>query len=170
MRRPRLLAALAATTVLAAGAQGCALSPWDPETLPTFEKFESRITAGVGTTAGYHSELTVEPASTVQFRTLIGDGNAVVYTVPTEPGNQVDISVYSEDDPSDEGTIQLTGANGADIAVGSPTAFDPGYLGVEQHTENDELTIRVIAPRLTGTPQGQARFSFKLDVASPPAR
>ncbi len=170
MRRPRLLAALAATTVLAAGAQGCALSPWDPETLPTFEKFESRITAGAGTTAGYHSELdgrarldgpVPDPDRRWQRGRLHG---------PDRAGESGRHRGPQRGRPLGRGDDPLTGANGADIAVGNPTAFDPGYLGVEQHTENDELTIRVIAPRLTGTPQGQARFSFKLDVASPPAR
>ena len=168
MRRSRLLAALATTAVLAAGASGCALSPWDPETLPTLDKFQSRITAGTGTTAAYQvgDELTVEPDSTVQFRTLIGDGNAVVYTIPTEPAPEVEIGVHSEDDPGETETITLRGAGGEDITVGNPTAFDPGYLGVEHEESDGELTLRVIAPRLTGTPQGQARFSFKLDVGT----
>ena len=39
--------------------------------------------------------------------------------------------------------------------------------GVERLVEDGVLTLRVIAPRLTGTGQGQARFSFKLDVSRP---
>jgi hypothetical protein len=168
MRRARLIAALAAATVLAAGVQGCALSPWDPETLPTLEGFQARITAGAGTTADFQegSELAVKPGSTVQFRTRIGDGNAVVYSWPTGPAGAVAVSVEAEDDPGDGEAITLRSADGRDITVGNPAAFDPGYLGIEHHESEGEQSIRVIAPRLTGTPQGQARFSFKLDVGT----
>ena len=169
MRRGRLTAALAATGALALLASGCALSPWDPDTVPAIEKFESRITEGTGTTVAYHPELTVEPGSTVQLRTLIGDGKAVVYTIPTEPTNQAEITVEVEGDPGDSETIRVRGAGGQEFVLGNPTAFDPGYLGVEHHSEDGALTLRVIAPRLTGTGQGQARFSFKLDVSAPGA-
>ena len=167
MKRPRLIAGLAATAALAATSQGCALSPWDPETLPPLERFETRITAGPGTTAAYHPELEVSPGSTIQLRTRIADGQAVVYTIPTEPAREVEIGVHSESDPADEQTVTLTAAGGEELVVGNPTAFDPGYLGVERNEGDGELTLRVIAPRLTDTPQGTARFSFKLDVDPP---
>ena len=167
MRAPRLPAALAAMVALAACAQGCALSPWDPDTQPPIAGFESRITAGTGTTAGYHPALTVERGSTVQLRTLIGDGQAVVYTIPTDPTNEAEISVEVEGDPADSETISIRGAGGEEFVLGNPTAFDPGYLGIEHHAGEGEMTLRVIAPNLTGTPQGQAHFSFKLDVEAP---
>jgi hypothetical protein len=166
MYRSGRIAVLAATGALAAGASGCALSPWDPETLPVLDQFQSRITAGSGTTAGYRDsgELIVEPGSTVQFRTRIGDGNAVIYSWPTTPAREVAVSVHAEDDPGDEREITLRGKGGAEVSVGNPTAFTPGYLGVEHHESTGEQSVRVVAPRLTGTPQGQAHFSFKLDV------
>jgi len=167
MRRLRVMATLAATAALALPAGGCALDPWQPDTLPPIERFESRITEGAGTTIGYHPELTVEPGSTVQVRTLIGDGKAVVYTIPAEPTSEAEITVEVEGDESETQTIPISGAGGAEFVLGNPTAFDPGYLGVERLVEDGVLTLRVIAPRLTGTGQGQARFSFKLDVSRP---
>jgi len=167
MRRLRLTATLATAAALAVLAGGCALSPWEPDTLAPIERFESRITEGPGTTIGYHPELTVEPGSTVQVRTLIGDGKAVVYTIPSEPTSEAEITVEVEGDESETQTIPISGAGGAEFVLENPTAFDPGYLGVERLVEDGELTLRVIAPRLTGTGQGQARFSFKLDVSPP---
>ena len=144
---------------------GCALDPYGEETLPPVEKHVVRITEGAGTTSGYHSAVEVTPPAEIQFLTEIADGKAVEFRIPRGPADQLEGEVFVEDESGGPaGTTILGSATGEPLEAVRFFEFDPGYIGVEEGTDGDYLTLRIATPRLTGTGQGQVPFTFKLEV------
>lgn len=163
-------AALAALCLLVAlGASGCALDPFGNETEPPVEDFGVRISAGIGAADPYLSSVSVEPDSTVQFEAKIGDGNVIEFSMPRGPAEEIEVTASGEGSDEALATVSLSSATAAPLELDGVYAVDPGFVGVEDNSTADELRLRIAAPRLTGTGQGQVLLSFKTDVGKPVA-
>ncbi len=96
---------------------------------------------------------------------MIGDGQTVNFRIPTGPAPELTVTVEPVGGGDPE-TVRIDGAGGSPITLSDPITFDPGYLGIEKSFEGGTTTMRVTAPQLTGTPQGQVHFTFKLAVGA----
>lgn len=153
------------TVLLAAAAvalAGCTLDPSVADTLPPIEKIETRITQGPNTDDQYAGSVSVTSGNVVQVRTLIADGNAVEVTLPRGPADQAVVSAEAENGDAKE--VTLTSSTGEEFELHRLFQFDPGYIGVEDQSGEDELGIRIATSRLTGAGQGQVPFTFKVKV------
>jgi hypothetical protein len=157
-------AAIALGLTLALAAGGCGVDPVGGETLPPISSTQVRITDGPGTSSQYASEVAVQPGNVVQLRILIADGNAVEVRVPRGPTQASEAIAVADDGESAE--ITLRSATGEPFTLDRPFQFDPGYIGVEQRSDGEELAVRISTPRLTGTGQGQVPFTFKVRVVA----
>ncbi len=159
----RLLVTLALIPMSLAGF-GCALSPWDPDTHPPVTKMAIRITRGVGAAPPYHEAVSVIPPSTVQVRSLIGDGNTIIFEIPKGASGTQTIAATPVGGTGSS-SVTVTDDGGGTIHLSHPAAFTPGYLGIEVHDDQDATRVRVAAPQLIDTPQRQVAFTFKLAVS-----
>ena len=158
-------AAAASVASLALLVTGCGLAPYADETLPAVGQHEVRITEGAESSAGYQPSVDVTPPSEVQFLTEIADGKTVLVTVPRGPAPELTVEVTVEGAGSEPvATSTLRSETGEPLVAGSFFEYDPGYLGIEELSDDQQLTLRIAAPRLTGTPQGRVPFTFKLRV------
>jgi hypothetical protein len=148
--------------VLAAGAGGCTLDPSVADTLPPIERHGVRITKGPGTSSDYEESAEVVSGNVVQVLTLIADGNSVVVNIPRGPADELTVTARAENGDTVESTLRS--ATGEPITVHRLFLFDPGYIGVENHSNDEELELRIATPRLTGAGQGQVPFTFKTKV------
>jgi hypothetical protein len=153
--------------LLALGAPGCALDPFGDETEPPLEDFGVRISAGIGAADPYLAGVSVEADSTVQFDAKIGDGNVIEFSMPRGPAQEIEVTGSAEGSDEALETVTLSSSTGAPIEVEGVYSIDPGFVGTEDNSTGDELVLRIAAPRLTGTGQGQVRLSFKTDVIAP---
>ena len=157
----RMRAAVALLAVVPALA-GCTLDPSVADTLPPIEKMETRITQGPNTDDQYAGAVSVASGNVVQVRTLIADGNAVEVTMPRGPADEVVVSAEAENGEGKE--VTLSSATGEEFELHRLFQFDPGYIGVEDQSDEDDLGIRIATSRLTGAGQGQVPFTFKVKV------
>ncbi len=163
MRRATAVAAV----LVALSFSGCALDPFGNETQPTLSDFGVRVSAGIGAADPYLPGVSVEPDSTVQFRARIGDGNVVEFAMPRGPAEEIEVSAFAEGSDESIETVTVSSIDGTRSSSTGSTAVDPGFVGVEDHSTADELRLRIAAPRLTGTAQGQVTLTFKTDVIRP---
>jgi len=155
----------ASVTSLALLVAGCGLTPYGDESLPPVGQHELRITEGVGSRIGYSPSVDVTPPAEVQFLTEIADGRTILVSVPRGPAPELTVEVRVEGGGRDPvATSTLRSATGEPLIAGRFFEYDPGYLGIESGGDEERLTLRIAAPRLTGTPQGQVPFTFKLRV------
>lgn len=160
----RFLAAGLAGIALLLGAGGCGLDPFGDETVPPLEDAGIRITEGVGTSAAYRDTVEAVAGNVVQLRALIGDGKTLVATADRGPTEQVVLSFALEGPERPLAAVTVRSRDGEPISIGEPFEFDPGYVGVEHHSDDRRVELRLAVPRLTGTPQGQVTFTFKMKV------
>jgi hypothetical protein len=153
--------------ILALAAPGCSLAPFGDETEPPLEDFGVRISSGIGAADPYLDGVSVGPDSTVQFHAKIGDGNVIEFSMPRGPSQEIEVTGSAEGSDEALETVTLTSSSGAPIEVDGVYSIDPGFVGTEDNSTGDELVLRIAAPRLTGTGQGQVRLSFKTDVVGP---
>jgi hypothetical protein len=145
-------------------ASGCALDPYAEETLPPVESHAVRITEGTGTTEDYHSSVEVTAPAEVQYLTEIADGKAIEFRIPQGPATELEGEVFVEGETEPRFSTILSSADGEPLTARRFFEYDPGYIGVEEGTDDGYLTLRVATPRLTGTGQGQVPFTFKLEI------
>jgi hypothetical protein len=141
---------------------GCTLDPSVADTLPPIEKMETRVTKGPNTDDQYAGSVQVEPGNIVQVRTMIADGNAVEVRMPRGPVDEAVVTSEAENGDSHE--VTLESATGEEFELHRLFQYDPGYIGVEDQSDEDELGIRIATSRLTGAGQGQVPFTFKVKV------
>lgn len=146
---------------------GCTLDPFANETQPTLSDFGVRVSAGIGAADPYLPGVSVEPGSTVQFRARVGDGNVVEFAMPRGPAEEIEVSAFEEGSDEAIESVEVTSIDGGPIELDGLAAVDPGYVGAEDNSTADELRLRIAAPRLTGTAQGQVNLTFKTDVTAP---
>lgn len=154
-----LVAAICAFAL--AALPGCSVVPYSEESLPPIERHGLRITKGVGTSSEYSPVIEVERASTVQVLTEIADGNTVNVSIPRGPATEFEVIAEVEGEPSERAASTIRSASGEPLTLEPLFEFDPGYIGVEDNSDADTLSLRIAAPRLTGTGQGQVPFTFK---------
>ncbi len=94
--------------------------------------------------------------------TLIADGNAVEVMIPRGPADELTVTATAENGETVKST--LTSATGEPFTLHRLFLYDPGYIGVENQSTDDELALRIATPRLTGAGQGQVPFTFKMKV------
>ena len=152
---------------IALAAPGCSLDPYADETVPPLEDFGVRISSGIGAADPYLDGVSVEADSTVQFRAKIGDGKVIEFSMPRGPSQEIEVTGSGEGSDEALETVTLSSSTGAPIEVEGVYSIDPGFVSVEDNSTADELVLRIAAPRLTGTGQGQVRLSFKTDVIPP---
>jgi hypothetical protein len=155
-----ILAALA----LLATVSGCALDPFADETVAPVEHARIRITEGTGTSSRYADSVRVVPGNVVQFETLIADGKAVIVTIPRGPAPELAAGTRLEGSDEVLTRVGLRSQSGLPVSLGNPFEFDPGYIGIERHSTDKQVALRLAVPRLTATAQGQVRFTFKVEV------
>lgn len=160
----RVIAAALGAVALTCAVSGCALAPFGEETVPPLERAQARITEGAGTANRYGDSVDVIPGNVVQFETLIGDGRTVIVTIPRGPTRMLTASFRLEGSDEVLTSVALGSRSGEPVSLGDPFEFDPGYLGIEHHSTGEQIELRLAAPRLTGTDQGQVRFTFKTEV------
>jgi hypothetical protein len=156
----RVCAALATVAVTFAST-GCSPDPYGEDVHPPVEDMGVRITKGIGTSNAFQAGVEVLPDSEIQVRTKIADGEAVVFRVPRGPVETAEVVAGSEEEGHVPSAVTIASASGEPLTFHRLFEFDPGYLSVEHRSTDDTLEVRVTAPRLTGTGQGQALFSFK---------
>ena len=156
----RVAAAVVCALAMSAWA-GCAVVPYSDESLPPIEGHGLRITEGVGTSSDYGPVIEVEPRSTIQVLTEITDGNTVNLTIPRGPATEFEVSVVVEGEPEEHVASTIRSASGEPLTLENLYEFDPGYIGVEDNSDAETLSLRIATPRLTGTGQGQVPFTFK---------
>jgi hypothetical protein len=158
----RALAAAVALAVAAAALGGCALAPYSDETLPPIERHGLRVTKGIGSADEYAEVIEAYPGSTIQILTEIADGKTVIVSFPRGPAAEIDVTAHVEGEPAEEGvTSTIRSGDGGPLTLEGAFEFTPGYVGVEDHSNAEEISVRLATPRLTGTGQGQVPFTFK---------
>jgi hypothetical protein len=155
-----LLAALA----LLVAVSGCAPDPFGEETVAPVEGARVRITEGTGTSSRYADSVRVVPGNVVQFETLIADGKTVIVTIPRGPASELAAGTRLEGSDDVLARVGVRSQSGMPVSLGDPFEFDPGYIGIELHSTDRQVALRLAVPRLTGTAQGQVRFTFKVVV------
>ena len=158
----RRLAAALAMIALATGLAGCAFVPYSDETLPPIERHGLRVTKGVGSSDEYRPVIEAFPNSTIQVLTEIADGKTVIVTIPRGPATEIEVTAHVEgESPAAGASSTIRSGDGEPLSLEGAFEFTPGYVGVEDHTTAEEISVRLAAPRLTGTGQGQVPFTFK---------
>ena len=153
---------LAAAGLLAIAAlPGCSVVPYSDDSLAPIQRHGLRITEGVGTSSSYVPAIEVDRDSTIQVLTEISDGNTVNVSIPRGPATEFEVRAEVEGEPDEVATSTIRSADGEPLTLETPFQYDPGYIGVEDNSDTDTLSLRIATPRLTGTGQGQVPFTFK---------
>lgn len=160
----RVAASVLVALALVATVSGCALDPFGEETVVPVEHARVRITEGTDTSRHYTDSVRVVPGDVVQFKTLIGDGETVIVTIPRGPASELVATTRLEGSDETLTKVSLRSQSGGPVSLGDPFEFDPGYIGIERHSTDEQIALRLATPRLTGTAQGQVRLTFKLEV------
>lgn len=163
------LVAVAVLALVAVGLSGCGLDPFEPETQPPVADLEVRITEGIDTTRSFAETTEIAPPSTIQVRSLIGDGDAIEFDIPRGPANELELVATEADAEDPLASISISAADGDPIEAARLHSFDPGFVAIEDDSDADRLLLRATAPRLLNTGQGQVDFSFKIDFPPAPA-
>lgn len=152
-------------TLLALGGGGCGLDPFEPETKPPVADLQVRITEGIGATRRYSSATELQPPSTIQLRSLIGDGDAVEYSISRGPARELSLVAMEADTSEPLASVSISAANGERLAPKRLFSFDPGFVAIEDNSDAERLLLRATASRRLDIAQGQVPFSFKINVA-----
>lgn len=147
--------------VVALALAGCSLNPFPGDTLPPIQDLGVRITEGPGAADAYQSVIEVVPPSEVQVQTIISDGESATFTLPRQASPSLEVMVT---DGSTTRSVSIVSVDGEPLTMSRPFEFDPGYVGIEQESGVEALTMRASTSRLTGAGQGEVPFTFKTKV------
>jgi len=143
---------------------GCGTTPFGPETVAPIEETGVRITEGVGTAAGYTDSVDVGAGNVAEFRATVGDGKDVIFSIPRGPATTLVGTFRLEGSAEVLGTVTLHSRDGKPCRLGEAFEYNPGFVGVEHHSDAEEVELRLAFPRLIDLGQGQVHFTFKVPV------